>query len=81
LNTGKIKEDIKLSKMWIEIEKKNLEIALDLEQLIYVVNEASKNFNGKSDEKLHEKGFLEIKLICSLNRLFEFFYIFDRMKK
>ncbi len=32
--------------------------------------------NGKSDEKLNEKGFLEIKLICSLNRLFEFFYIF-----
>ena len=30
---------------------------------------------------MKEKGFLEIKIICSLIRLFEFYYSLDNMKK
>ena len=33
------------------------------------------------EDKIKEKGFLEIKVICSLIRLFEFFYSLDDMKK
>ena len=35
-----------------------------------MIEEAYKVYNGKRNEEAEEKGFLETKLICSLNRLF-----------
>lgn len=48
---------------------------------MYIITEVSKVYNGVTDDKIKEKGFLEIKIICSLMRLFEFFYSLDDMKK
>lgn len=32
-----MKDDVKLSRMFVEIEKKNLEISLDIEKLVYII--------------------------------------------
>lgn len=48
---------------------------------MYTITEVSKVYNNQLEDKIKEKGFLEIKVICSLIRLFEFFYSLDDMKK
>lgn len=48
---------------------------------MYIITEVSKVYNNVTEDKVKEKGFLEIKIICSLIRLFEFFYSLDGMKK
>jgi len=32
--------------MFVEIEKKNLEVSLDIEKLVYIITEASKIYNN-----------------------------------
>jgi len=66
--------------MFVEIEKKNLEVSLEIEKLVYVIVEASKAYNNLLEDKSKEKSFLEIKIICSLIRLFEFFYSLHDMR-
>jgi hypothetical protein len=56
--------------MFVEIEKKNLEVSLEIEKLVYIIVEASKAYNNSHDDRGKEKSFLEIKIICSLIRLF-----------
>lgn len=56
--------------MFVEIEKKNLEISLDIEKLVYIIAEVSKAYNNTYEDKTKEKSFLEIKIICSLIRIF-----------
>lgn len=55
---GKIKDDVKLSRMFVEIEKKNLEVSLEIEKLVYVIVEASKAYNNMHEDKSKEKSFL-----------------------
>ena len=38
--------------------------------MIFIITEVSKTYNNLSEDKTKEKGFLEIKIICSLIRLF-----------
>ena len=45
-----------------------------------MITEAYKYYNGKEDEKENDKDFLEIKLLCSLNRIFEFYYHMEKIK-
>ena len=70
-----------MSRMFVEIEKKNLEISLDIEKLVYIIVEVSKAYNNTYEDKTKEKSFLEIKIICSLIRLFEFFYSLNAMRR
>ena len=42
--------------------------------------EVSKVYNSVAEEKSKDKDFLEIKIICSLIRLFEFYYSLNDMK-
>ncbi len=46
-----------------------------------MVNEMFKEFTDREDEASSEKDFLEIKYICSLHRLFEFFYVLHQQKE
>ena len=48
---------------------------------MYIIVEVSRVYNNVTEEKSKEKGFLEIKIICSLIRLFEFFYSLHEMSK
>ncbi len=56
-------------------------MSLEIEKLVYIITEVSKVYNGVPEDKVKEKGFLEIKIICSLIRLFEFYYSLDNMKR
>jgi hypothetical protein len=56
-------------------------VSLEIEKLVYIITEVSKVYNGVPEDKVKEKGFLEIKIICSLIRLFEFYYSLDNMKR
>ena len=44
--------------MFVEIEKKNLEVSLDIEKLVYIITEVSKLYNNNLEDKTKEKGFL-----------------------
>ena len=44
--------------MFVEIEKMNLEVSLDIEKLVYIISEVSKVYNGVSEDKVKEKSFL-----------------------
>lgn len=44
--------------MFVEIEKKNLEVSLEIEKLVYVIVEASKAYNNMHEDKSKEKSFL-----------------------
>lgn len=41
--------------MFIEIEKKNLEMSLELEKTVYVITEANKFYNDISDDNSQVK--------------------------
>ena len=66
-----MKDEIKLAKIFVEMELQNLLASLRLEQNVYYLTETHKYFMNKHQQKsVNEKEFLEIKLLCSLTRLF-----------
>jgi hypothetical protein len=47
---------------------------------VFTINEVSRVYNNAVGDKSNEKDFLEIKIICSLLRLLEFFYCLSEMR-